>query len=68
METDDRLGELASIPEKILLIKSLEYNIKRIKDGLDDYGNNEMTIKVWNRELVITRLEVWEKLQIFKQK
>lgn len=65
METDDHLGELASIPEKILLIKYLEYNIKRIKDRLDDYGNNEMTIKVWNRELVITRLEVWEKLQIF---
>lgn len=68
METNDHSGELASIPEKILLIKSLESNIKRIKDGLDDYGNNEKTIKTWNRELVITRLEVWEKLQIFKQK
>lgn len=65
METSDHLDEFASIPEKILLIKSLESNIKRIKDGLDDYGNNEKAIKVWNRELVITRLEVWEKLQIF---
>jgi hypothetical protein len=71
METNDRLGnvnwrDFASIPEKIILIESLEMNIKRIKDGLDDYGDNEGTIKRWNRELIITKLEVLETLKIFK--
>lgn len=71
METNDCLGnvnwrDFASIPEKIILIESLEMNIKRIKDGLDDYGDNEGTIKRWNRELIITKLEVLETLKIFK--
>lgn len=38
-------------------IKHLEINIQRVEQELDDYGNNEMVLIRWRRELKILKIE-----------
>ncbi len=38
-------------------IRHLEINIQRVEQGIDDYGNNEMVLIRWRRELKILKIE-----------
>jgi hypothetical protein len=41
-------------------ISGLEYNIDRINEKIDEYGDNDVILKKWNRELKILKLELWD--------
>ena len=45
-------------------IDFLDLNLKRVLDGIDDYGNNDMFIKMWTRELKILKILNGESIKI----